>query len=81
MTGCAFVAFIPPAYFAGISNTRHMVGANLATALAFTISVALAISLIQQALTRDRRSAAPATRAGAGAGAGQMTAVSPGPRR
>jgi len=58
MTGCAFVAFIPPAYFAGISTTRHMVGANLATALAFTTSVALAISLIQQALTRGRRPAA-----------------------
>jgi hypothetical protein len=58
MTGCAFVAFIPPAYFAGISTPRHMVGANLATALAFTTSVALAISLIQQALTRGRRPAA-----------------------
>jgi hypothetical protein len=45
MTGCAVVAFIPPAYFAGISTTRHMVGMNLATALAFVVSVALAVSM------------------------------------
>jgi Na+/H+ antiporter NhaC len=34
MTGCAMAAFIPPAYFAGISTTGHMVGSNLATLLA-----------------------------------------------
>jgi hypothetical protein len=45
MTGCAVVAFIPPAYFAGISTTRHMVGMNLATALAFVVSVTLAASI------------------------------------
>jgi hypothetical protein len=45
MTGCAVVAFIPPGYFAGISTTRHMVGMNLATALAFVASVALAVSI------------------------------------
>ncbi len=45
MTGCAVAAFIPPAYFAGISTTRHMVGMNLATALAFVVSVALAVSV------------------------------------
>jgi hypothetical protein len=39
MTGCAISAFIPPAYFAGISTTRHMVGMNLATALALVVSV------------------------------------------
>jgi hypothetical protein len=48
MTGCAIAAFIPPAYFAGISTTRHMVGMNLATALALVVSVALAASLAGQ---------------------------------
>jgi hypothetical protein len=57
MTGSAFTAFIPPAYFAGISTTRHMVGANLSTAFAFTISAALVISMIYQAVAgvRQRR--------------------------
>ncbi len=52
MTGCAVFAFIPPAYFDGISTTRHMVGMNLATALAFVISIALAASMIHHALAR-----------------------------
>jgi hypothetical protein len=55
MTGCAFMAFIPPAYFAGISTTRHMVGTNLATALALIIGVALTVSMVQQALAGGRR--------------------------
>jgi hypothetical protein len=55
MTGCAVVAFIPPAYFAGISTTRHMVGTNLATALALTMSAALAVSLIYGAAAGSRR--------------------------
>jgi hypothetical protein len=55
MTGCAVVAFIPPAYFAGISTTRHMVGMNLATALAFPVSVALAASMIGRGVARARR--------------------------
>ena len=55
MTGCAVVAFIPPAYFAGISTTRHMVGTNLATALALTAGVALAVSLVQGRVARARR--------------------------
>ena len=54
MTGCALAAFIPPAYFAGISTTRHMVGTNLATALALIVGVALAASMVRLALTRDR---------------------------
>ena len=54
MTMCAMVAFIPPAYFAGISTTRHMVGTNLATLLALTVAVALAASMIRQTLTRSR---------------------------
>lgn len=60
MTGCAVAAFIPPAFFAGISTTRHMVGANLATALALTVSTALAISLIWQGRA-GRRARAPIT--------------------
>jgi hypothetical protein len=65
MTGCATAAFIPPAYFVGISTTRHMVGTNLATALALTITIALAVSMIYQALARPPRrpqtASAPAT--------------------
>jgi hypothetical protein len=60
MIGCAIAAFIPPAYFAGISTTRHMVGMNLATALAFVVSVTLAVSMAGQALTRARPPAPPA---------------------
>jgi hypothetical protein len=52
MIGCAAVAFIPPAYFAGISTARHMVGTNLATALAVTVGVSLAVSMIYQAVRR-----------------------------
>jgi hypothetical protein len=63
MTGCAMAAFIPPAYFAGISTTRHMVGSNLATLLALTLSVALAVSMgyraVTRALGRPRTPAAP----------------------
>jgi hypothetical protein len=77
MTGCAVVAFIPPAYYSGISTTRHMVGMNLATSLALVVTAALAVSLIHQAVTRDRRPAAPP----AGTGALKEPAVSPGPRR
>lgn len=54
MTGCAIAAFIPPAYFAGISTTRHMVGMNLATALAFVVTVALAISVVRSAVRAPR---------------------------
>jgi hypothetical protein len=54
MTGCAITAFVPPAYFAGISTTRHMVGMNLATALAFTIAAGMAVSMIRQALTSPK---------------------------
>jgi hypothetical protein len=52
MTGCAVTAFIPPAYFAGISTTRHMVGMNLATVLALTVTVALAASMVAQVVRR-----------------------------
>ena len=38
MIGCAMVAFIPPAYYAGIFTTRHMAGMNLATSLALVVA-------------------------------------------
>ena len=79
MIGCAMLAFIPPAYYAGISTTRHMVGMNIATSLAFVVAAALAVSLVQQAVTRDRQPATAGT--AAGAEAGKVAAVSPGPRR
>jgi hypothetical protein len=58
MTGCSVAAFLPPAFFAGISTTRHMVGMNLATALAVTGSAALGLSLARQ-LARGCRRADP----------------------
>jgi len=61
MTGCAIAAFIPPAYFAGISTTRHMVGSNLATLLALILSLALAVSMGYREVTRAlARPGAPA---------------------
>jgi len=63
MVGCAVVAFIPPAFFAGISTTRHMVGANLATALAFVVSAALAGSMTRQAVTDRWDHPSPSRRA------------------
>ena len=59
MTGCAIAAFIPVAYFDGISTTRHMAGMNMATALAVPISIALVISMVYQALTRTRQRSQP----------------------
>jgi hypothetical protein len=76
MTGCAVVAFVPPAYFSGISTTRHMVGMNLATVLALIGSVPLAVSLIQQAWSR-RGSRWPAS---LGAPEAARQPVGPGPR-
>ncbi|HXP20193.1 MAG TPA: hypothetical protein VN840_11170 [Streptosporangiaceae bacterium] len=52
MTGCAIAAFIPPAFFEGIATTRHMVGSNLASALAVLMSSALAISMAREAVVR-----------------------------
>jgi hypothetical protein len=59
MTGCAIAAFIPVAYFDGISTTRHMAGMNMATALAVPVSTALVISMIHRALTRTRQRSQP----------------------
>jgi hypothetical protein len=77
MIGCAMVAFIPPAYYAGISTTRHMVGTNLATSFAFVVAAGLAGSMIWQLLTRPGRRAVSA----AGPGTEQVAAISPGSRR
>ena len=59
MTGCAVLAFVPPAYFAGISTTRHMVGMNFATALAVTLSIGVLISLVRGRLARAPQPPAP----------------------
>ncbi len=48
MTGCAIIAFIPPAYFDGSAATRHLLGSNLATALACPLGAALAIAMLRQ---------------------------------
>jgi hypothetical protein len=77
MIGCATVAFIPPAYYAGISTTRHMVGTNLATSFAFVVAAGLAGSMIWQLLTRPARRAVLA----AGPRTEQVAAISPGSRR
>jgi hypothetical protein len=77
MIGCAVLAFIPPAYYAGISTTRHMVGMNLATALAFVLAAGLAASMTRQLLTRPARRAVTAP----GPGTEQVAAISPGSRR
>lgn len=58
MTGCAVAAFAPAAYFDRSSTTRHLLGSNLATALAFTISAALAFAMLRQAMRADVRGAA-----------------------
>jgi hypothetical protein len=52
LTGCAVAAFVPPAYLAGISTTRHMVGMNLAIALALPVAAALAASIAYEGLVR-----------------------------
>jgi hypothetical protein len=59
MTGCAIAAFIPVAYFDGISTTRHMAGMNMATALAVLISIALVISMVHQAITHTWQRSQP----------------------
>jgi hypothetical protein len=65
LTGCAFMGFIPPAYFDGIESARHMAVMNLCLALAFAISVALAGSMIYHGARRGPRritaSAEPST--------------------
>ncbi len=69
LVGCAMLAFVPPAFFDGISTTRHMVGMNLATILSVALSAALAVSMLGGAVAsaRQRRSRAAETPAAAGA--------------
>jgi hypothetical protein len=57
LTGCAIAAFIPAAFFAGIEPTRHMMGMNMATALAFAFSATLLASLLRFGLAQDGRPA------------------------
>jgi hypothetical protein len=52
LTGCAIAAFIPAAFFAGVETTRHMLGMNMATALAFAVSVTLLGSLLRHGLAQ-----------------------------
>ncbi len=67
LTGCAIAGFIPAAYFDGISTARHMVGTNLADALALAFTIMLAGSLIRHAADArvPRRTAAAAAPAAA----------------
>jgi len=52
MTGCAVMGFIPPAYFDGIATARHMAVMNFCIALAFAMTVALAVSMIYHGARR-----------------------------
>lgn len=62
MIGCAVTAFVPPAFFAGISTTRHMVGANLSSLLALVLTGAVTSSMVYRYTTRShRRPASPAS--------------------
>jgi hypothetical protein len=62
MTGCTVVGFIPPAYFDGISTARHMAVMNFALALAFVMSIALAVSMIYHGAAHARRGPRPGLR-------------------
>ena len=70
LTGCAIAAFIPPGYFEGTAVTRHMLGMNLANVLPVPVAVALAISLLRQALLHRR---APGRQATGSPGSGPRT--------
>jgi hypothetical protein len=50
LVGCALAAFVPAAYFDGIEVTRHMLGASLATALAFVLSAMLLASMVSHGI-------------------------------
>ena len=69
LTGCTIAAFIPPGFFEGTSQTRHMLGMNLANLLPIPVAVALGISLLRQALL-DRQ--APVAEAPVAAAPGQQ---------
>jgi len=61
MTGCAFVGFIPPAYFDGIESARHMAVANLSLGLALAMSGALAASMLYHRALRPTPGSLAAT--------------------
>jgi hypothetical protein len=82
LTGCAILAFVPPAFFEGISTTRHMVGMNLATWLSIPLSAGLAVSIIAQGVTGRRQApgaaSAPAEPSLASPGVSQPGVSQPG---
>jgi hypothetical protein len=53
LTGCAMAAFVPAAFFDGIETTRHMLGMNMATALAFAVCFTLLASLLRRGLRQE----------------------------
>jgi len=53
LTGCAMVAFVPAAFFDGVETTRHMLGMNMATALAFSVCFTLLASLLRRGLRQE----------------------------
>jgi hypothetical protein len=59
LTGCALAAFVPAAFFDGIETTRHMLGMNMATALAFTVSFTLLASLLRRGLRQESLAGEP----------------------
>jgi hypothetical protein len=55
LVGCSVAAFIPAAFFAGVETTRHMLGMNLATALACVLSSLLVGSTIRRGIADAAR--------------------------
>jgi hypothetical protein len=53
MLGCAVTAFVPAAFFAGVETTRHMLGSNLATALACALGVTIMASKMRQGVAES----------------------------
>jgi hypothetical protein len=59
LTGCAVAAFVPAAFFDGVETTRHMLGMNMSTALAFAVCFTLLASLLRRGLRQEGRQARP----------------------
>jgi hypothetical protein len=53
LVGCAVTAFVPAAFLDAEETTRHMLGTNLATALAFALSAALLAGKVRHGLNGD----------------------------
>ena len=62
-------ASCPAAYFAGVETTRHMLGTNLATALAFILSATLTGSMVRRSIADEGSRDAGESRAGPDEGA------------